>query len=257
MKVLVIGDYIEDRYIFCKSERLCPEAPVPVLKPFKAIQTPGGAGLVACQLVELIGKENVIGQYGSLSRKKRYFVGSHLAMRVDRDSLGIRGDYMLTVSNLLDEKIDAVIVSDYGKGAIASSLAQLIIDKTYHLDIPVFVDAKNAWHLYDQAFAFFPNEKEYEARFYHARHIIQKLGAKGCSVDGQIIPIEKPVEVRDTTGAGDIFLAAFVAHFLKLKEMNPAISEQLMLEQAAKQANRIASESVKHTGTFIVKKNYF
>jgi D-beta-D-heptose 7-phosphate kinase / D-beta-D-heptose 1-phosphate adenosyltransferase len=46
MKVLVIGDVIIDKYIYGTSERLSPEAPVPVVKYLSESKSFGGAGLV-------------------------------------------------------------------------------------------------------------------------------------------------------------------------------------------------------------------
>ena len=46
MKVLVIGDVIIDKYIYGTSERLSPEAPVPIVKHLREVETLGGAGLV-------------------------------------------------------------------------------------------------------------------------------------------------------------------------------------------------------------------
>ena len=46
MKVLVLGDVIIDKYIYGTSERLSPEAPVPVVKYRREVESLGGAGLV-------------------------------------------------------------------------------------------------------------------------------------------------------------------------------------------------------------------
>ncbi len=41
MKVLVIGDSCLDKFIYCNIERICPEAPVPVMNPIKLIENGG------------------------------------------------------------------------------------------------------------------------------------------------------------------------------------------------------------------------
>ena len=53
MKVLVLGDVIIDKYIYGTSERLSPEAPVPVVKHLHEVETLGGAGLVYKNLKSL------------------------------------------------------------------------------------------------------------------------------------------------------------------------------------------------------------
>ena len=50
IRVLLIGDFMIDKYIFGESVRMSPEAPVPLLNPKKVIQLPGGAVNVALNL---------------------------------------------------------------------------------------------------------------------------------------------------------------------------------------------------------------
>ena len=66
MKILVIGDSCLDEYIYCTTDRFCPDAPVPVLKPESYVSTEGMAGNVADNLralgveVDLISNANQI-----------------------------------------------------------------------------------------------------------------------------------------------------------------------------------------------------
>ena len=53
MKVLVLGDIIEDRYIYGTSTRISPEAPVPVVTFKEEKTTMGGAALVFDNLKSL------------------------------------------------------------------------------------------------------------------------------------------------------------------------------------------------------------
>ena len=50
IKVLLIGDFMLDNYIMGTSNRMSPEAPVPVVIPQENYSTPGGAGNVAINL---------------------------------------------------------------------------------------------------------------------------------------------------------------------------------------------------------------
>ena len=65
-KVLVIGDSCLDEYIYCTTNRFCPDAPVPILKPESFVSTLGMAGNVVDNLevldvdVELISNANKI-----------------------------------------------------------------------------------------------------------------------------------------------------------------------------------------------------
>ena len=53
IKVLLIGDFMADDYIFCSSTRMSPEAPVPVLQSYDKLMVPGGAGNVALNMSKL------------------------------------------------------------------------------------------------------------------------------------------------------------------------------------------------------------
>ena len=261
-KVLVLGDFISDVYRICKADRICPEAPVPVLTQIKPdYSTPGGMGLVVEQLKALIGEDNVFSIPGSISVKTRYFVGNHLVVRVDEDESDPcpKEYYDNIVKEISLTSPDILIISDYGKGGMDKSLTSKIMWYADKKHIPVFVDAKKNWVQYGGAFALFPNEFEWEGiGTCHAvpPHIIQKMGAEGCLVDGHALPLDKSYQVFDVTGAGDVFLAAFSAAFLnlpKIRHKNPDqdfTHEELV--HCAKYANKVAARSVEFVGTHIV-----
>lgn len=232
--VLVIGDYIEDAYVFGEATRLCPEAPVPVIVPTETRTSPGGAALVAEQLTAL-GTTTFL-SCGSLSRKERIYAGTHMLCRVDVDA------YQTNPPPIMPDGHTAVVVSDYGKGTFTWELARRVINSK----VTAFVDAKHHWEWFRGAYAAFPNEMEAQAvcpRDY--AHIVAKQGREGCLVDGQTVPPANGGAV-DVCGAGDIFLAGFVhAH---LKGFN--------LIDSARFANALAGESVRHLGTYVVPKEF-
>lgn len=249
-RVLVVGDLIIDQYVFGHATRLCPEGPVPVIVPTKYEDRTGGAGLVAQQLETLIGREHVNFLNGSTSKKQRIFADDRLICRVDKDqeihtsnvalaeNWAYRG--VIPMLHRTDKfRCDLLIISDYGKGAFTEESAKMILAAA---KVPVLVDAKNNFHWYRGAFAAFPNETEMIGIGIWTSNIIRKLGARGCSVNGQIVPLETEHPVRDTTGAGDIFLAAFAAKFLSTDD----------LVECAKFANRVAARSVEFVGTHVV-----
>jgi len=247
-KILCVGDYIEDFYVFGTATRLCPEAPVPVVVPHIERTTAGGVGLVANQLREL-GAE-VYEWRGSFSRKERTFCGSHLVSRVDRDALG----YMTEpFSERMLELCDAVVVSDYSKGAMTEELAEKIVVSGK----PMFVDAKHHWEWYSRSWRFmpakilymFPNEAEMEnipLSDVQNGNVVEKLGARGCKLGDFEIPATVS-EVVDVTGAGDIFIAAFV---FGITSCNLKATGSLQF------ANELAGESCRHRGTFVVGREF-
>src|SRR5574341_2265602 len=83
-RALLLGDHITDIYRFGHCPRLCPEGPVPVFVTERIEQKPGGASLVAANL-DSLGCV-VDSWYGTRSEKIRFFSGSHLLLREDKDA---------------------------------------------------------------------------------------------------------------------------------------------------------------------------
>ena len=61
IKVLLIGDFMIDHYVIGNSNRMSPEAPVPVVIPENEYFIPGGAGNVAMNLSKMGSKSNMYG----------------------------------------------------------------------------------------------------------------------------------------------------------------------------------------------------
>lgn len=255
MKILVLGDNIEDRYRHFTATRLCPEGPVPILTKTKEVySTSGGAGLVAAQLRALFSEQQVVFIPGSHSIKERIFADDRLMLRIDEDSINnshpaVQESHKDYLKRIHYPEYDAVVVGDYNKGALTKQEAKFLVSITDDVNIPLFVDAKNNFEWYLGAFAAFPNEKEV-APFAYFKNVIYKLGANGCNVEAVHIPTT-PRAVKDTTGAGDIFLAAFVYEYLKSNDNNPATEKQL-LQCCARFANEVAGISVEYVGTHVV-----
>jgi len=250
MKVLVLGDQITDTYRHFTATRLCPEGPVPVLtKTKETYATSGGAGLVVAQLVELFNDCRAVTFIpGSHSVKERIFADDRLMLRIDSDSENPIVPAYIFGHSL--EGYDAIVVSDYDKGAFIEPTANYLILKAAELKTPVFVDAKKNWKWYDGCFAAFPNEKELMDDSLLGHNVIRKMGEKGCYVNGVHIPTKERA-VRDVTGAGDCFIAAFVYEYLRMAREHPN-APQATLFNAARFANKVAGISVEHVGTHVV-----
>ena len=65
IKVLLIGDFMLDHYIIGTSNRVSPEAPVPVVIPEQDYFIPGGAGNVAMNLSLLGANITSVGCVGN------------------------------------------------------------------------------------------------------------------------------------------------------------------------------------------------
>lgn len=258
--VVVIGDAISDEYVFCRSERMCPEAPVPVLVPERTENRPGGAMNVVEQLRALGAHGN--GVYGvPISVKRRFMVGHQMMMRVDEDAQSTT-TFDAVVQGLSkyvfgESKIDAIILSDYAKGTLTPELCQYVIKFANENGIPVIVDPKgNDWTKYGGAWCICPNEAETAARtdetFFPYR--LFKRGAKGLYLQqfnaghSDHFPA-RAKHVFDVTGAGDTVVAVFAAAVATFAGQTAAGEE--IAKQAAEIANMAASWVVGEVGTTV------
>ncbi|MBL6592169.1 MAG: bifunctional hydroxymethylpyrimidine kinase/phosphomethylpyrimidine kinase [Flavobacteriaceae bacterium] len=144
LKVLLIGDFMVDSYIFGKSSRISPEAPVPVISSSKIEYFPGGAGNVAMNLNSLGAKVSCLGyigndKYGEILKrifrsegidykqlelselpttvKKRYFSNGKQILRIDTEKI-VDSWKPKFLNELKFQKYDAIILSDYNKGVL-------------------------------------------------------------------------------------------------------------------------------------------
>ncbi len=196
-RVLVIGDIILDQYIKGSVSRISPEAPVPVvLQDGKALYTPGGSANVANNLSSLGAKVILVGKIGSdtegkillkelkkrkiitngilVDRKmptalKTRIIASHQqVVRVDRERpTGAPTDLfdqrLLRFIRKHIGSVDAVIISDYGKGIITPVLLAEVCALALEKKKIITVDPKvEHFSYYNGVTAITPNKKEAE-----------------------------------------------------------------------------------------------
>jgi len=229
MKFLVIGETCSDRFCYGKSSRLCPEAPVPVFVPENGTSNLGMATNVFRNLKAIDNNLHNGSPYRNdmdlftneaEGHKTRYVdsQSNQMFLRVDTDSYPTCRDLPDNI-----EDYDAVIVSDYNKGFL----------RPYHLkEIGFrsklsFLDTKRDFNVdWSDNFSFIKiNEKEYEENGWkhRAENVLVTKAEKGCWYQDKDYPLNKPSEVRDVSGAGDTFLAAFSYSYTATKNLNTAI----------------------------------
>jgi D-glycero-beta-D-manno-heptose-7-phosphate kinase len=264
-KVVVLGDLMLDQFIWGTVERISPEAPVPVVKVSRESSHLGGSGNVVSNIralggvawpVGLVGEDpraervratlkdldvddaTVLAAPGRVTTVKTRIVAHHQqVVRFDReqdDPLedGVT-DRLIEAVRARCRAADALIVSDYEKGAITPRLLQVVLPETQARGIPVVVDPKPGhWKAYQPITAITPNQSEAarmagtrvrtEEDLLNAGNVIRDTlacrgvlltrGEKGMTLieDGQP-PYSIPAtarEVFDVTGAGDTVIAA-------------------------------------------------
>ena len=229
MKVLVIGDSCIDEFIYCDIERICPEAPVPVLKPTHKTENGGMASNVVANL-EALGCEIQLISNTNGIRKVRYVDSrsNQLVVRIDEHDYcdRISLDDLNYISQFSDE-YDAVIISDYCKGFLAEDDIKYICEECEN----VFIDTKKQLGDWVRGVDFIKiNELEHKKNFETLPNypeledkLIVTQGSKGCVYMGETFPVEE-VSVKDVSGAGDTFLSGLVVEYIKSKNIKKAIN---------------------------------
>lgn len=246
MRILVIGDSCIDEFIYCDIERICPEAPVPVLKPTKTKTNPGMASNVVANLKSL-GAEVDIVTNTNIIKKTRYVDNrsGQMVMRVDKDDrcgnfTEAYGRYYETAG------YDAMIISDYCKGFLTEKDIEAFTERA---TCPVFLDTKKQLGKWCENIDFIKiNEFEHKKNFERLPNypfildkMIVTIGSKGCKYKDEIFPVPE-VSVKDVSGAGDTFLAALVLSYLKTDDIKSAITF----------ANECATKVVQKRGVAII-----
>ncbi len=190
-RVLVAGDVMLDRYLFGGTSRISPEAPVPVVHVHTSDDRPGGAANVAVNLATLGARTTLLGVVGCDPEAELLrgllarggidcrFVESKGRPTITKTRVQSRGQQLIrldreepagggTDEGLADFFIgeldgsDVVVLSDYGKGALAE--VQRMIAACRERGLRVLIDPKGTdFDRYRGATLMTPNQAEFEA----------------------------------------------------------------------------------------------
>jgi len=192
-KILVIGDLILDYYLWGNSERISPEAPVPVVKISDETSIIGGAGNVINNLKALGAKVSLISVIGMCdtsnqiklllkdidvnikiliteknriaSKKTRIVSATQQVVRYDQENpIEISKDSQKKILASFIENIgnyDCILLSDYGKGVLTDYLTRELIKIANSNKVKVLVDPKGLnYSKYTGAYLLTPNKLE-------------------------------------------------------------------------------------------------
>ncbi|MDO5114988.1 MAG: bifunctional heptose 7-phosphate kinase/heptose 1-phosphate adenyltransferase [Synergistaceae bacterium] len=191
--VIVVGDFMLDRYLCGEVFRISPEAPVPVVKILEERLIAGGAGNVAANLAGLGVSSAVIGRAGNDSQGsallslplfkdidssgmcingqttvKTRILGSgrQQMLRLDQEDVKAPSDEEIAavlskISHSAESGVKLIIISDYGKGFCSPELCRKIIALARERSVNVWADPKKTdWECYRGAFIVTPNIRE-------------------------------------------------------------------------------------------------
>lgn len=294
--VLCVGDVMLDRFLYGRMERISPEAPVPVLLLDNRREMPGGAGNVASNILSLGGRAVLVGltgqdEAGATLRgaladraglqdatcasavrpticKTRFIAAHQQVVRVDEESrtrLATQEAQSLCAAiSAHMAQVQAVVVSDYGKGVCAPAVLEHLFAQARQFGVPVFVDPKSTdYSLYRGAACITPNARELAAASAmpvesevqveaaartvmeqaEAQAILATRSEKGMMLvrrNGPALSVPaRAREVFDVSGAGDTVIAT----------MALAVGSGMSFEQAMRVANAAAGVVVGKLGT--------
>ncbi|EAK9994614.1 D-glycero-beta-D-manno-heptose-7-phosphate kinase [Campylobacter lari] len=184
-KILVVGDFMVDHYIWCDCTRISPEAPVVVMKSQKEDKRLGGAGNVYANLKSLGAEVFALGLVGDdesgrflkenlnakllvekdrkTPLKSRVLSHSQQVLRLDdeNDFDTKLEDEIIKEYKKIAKDYDAIILSDYAKGTLTSKVTKALIEYANTLNLPILIDPKGSdFSKYQNATLLTPNKKE-------------------------------------------------------------------------------------------------
>lgn len=265
-RVLVIGDIIMDEYVWGNVSRISPEAPVPVVEVKSETRMLGGAANVIRNIAMLgatpilcgvIGKDRtgrrILGEIAQMdlisdgiitergrttSIKTRVVAHNQQVVRFDRESrTDLRPNSIRRILGFIEKNlnsVDAIVVSDYGKGVISAPLMKGLRQLVQDYSIVIAVDPKvGNFEYYYGVDVITPNHHEAgtfcrfevmdeETLVRAGRHMLRELdcrsvlitqGKEGMTLfenGGGITHIPTLAKkVYDVTGAGDTVIGTF------------------------------------------------
>ncbi len=299
-RVMVIGDLMVDEYIWGSVSRISPEAPVPVVSVTSESLRLGGAGNVVNNIYTLGGKVMLGGVVGNDDMGRKVLQDLH-KMGADVQGVAVEADWITTVKTriiahhqqvvrydrevvrvirpealkkiltALEERIhelDAVLISDYGKGVVCPELVEGVRSITLGAGKILTVDPKvKNISLFRNVTVITPNHHEAgqaTGRWIQteedlvsvgrqllgqlqAKSILITRGEKGMTLfqdTGDITHIPTMAkDVFDVTGAGDTVISV----------LTMALAVGADVKQAAALSNYAAGIVVGEVGTATLK----
>ncbi|MEJ5357713.1 MAG: D-glycero-beta-D-manno-heptose-7-phosphate kinase [Desulfobacterales bacterium] len=264
-RILVVGDLMLDEYLWGSVERISPEAPVPVVRLEDTESRPGGAANAARNLAALGAKVALAGVVGAdeegskliatldalgvernavlidpgrpTVRKSRVLAGGQQLLRIDREETESLSralwEEILARTAAVSDGVDAVLLSDYGKGVAVPELCAELASRARRRGAPAVADPKGRdFSKYAGFTLLTPNRAEAllaagvetkgdQALFSAGTRLVDTVGVEHilvtCGAEGMVLFSRgekprrfttRPRQVFDVSGAGDTAAAA-------------------------------------------------
>lgn len=245
--ILVIGESCEDVYIYTKSDRLSPEAPVPILKVIKEVKSGGMSLNVRNNLVSINRDAFVVVVTNNKKiTKSRYvdYKSNHTFIRIDDGEEFLDKFNINNIGSDMLNSTDLIIISDYNKGFLSD---RDIVD-ICKLNKKTILDTKRKLtrEILDAVTYVKLNEFEYDNNEgiigdEYLDKVIITMGGDGVLYNNIKYRQKENMSTIDVSGAGDTFTAAFGLKILETKDV----------EESIYFANEMSSLVVKKRGTSV------
>jgi D-beta-D-heptose 7-phosphate kinase/D-beta-D-heptose 1-phosphate adenosyltransferase len=298
--VLVIGDVMLDRHIYGKTDRVSPEAPVPIVSFDSEEWVLGAAANTAAHItsagVECFlafkgifeGGDNWSRFYNLCSDKNillrplrtqgaevmtvktRVWSHGQQICRIDEEDVSkpaenVENAWCEVITSVL-EKVSVVIFSDYDKGSLTDSFINKITAECHKRGIYTVLDPKRpSFPFLKNLDVVKPNRRELSSTNLTPEQCSVKLGncwlihtlaENGMSVyNNGNLKLHKPTvaeEVVDSCGCGDTVSATIGLSILFNDDLK--IGPVEMIQNAVVAANKAASFTIRHRGSYILTK---
>jgi bifunctional ADP-heptose synthase (sugar kinase/adenylyltransferase) len=239
--ILVIGDSCRDIFVYCEANRLCPDVPVPVVRILNQTESGGMAKNVQRNILSIKKNCDILTNNDWYNITKTRYIHeqtNHMFIRVDTEHCIKRIDV-----DKINFNYDIIVIADYNKGFLEKEDISFICSKHKC----VFLDTKKILGSWAEAAKFikinnfeYENSKKYITPILNEK-LIHTKGGEGCVFKDKMFPVKK-VEVKDSSGAGDSFMAGLVCKYSDTQDILLAIEF----------ANKCAEEVVQHRGVTII-----
>ncbi len=225
-RVLVVGDLMIDEYLWGETDRISPEAPVPVVDVKKTEFTLGGAGNVVNNLVALgatvvpagvigdgqdgdrllrcfdslgVQTSGIIRETGRFTTRKTRILAAHQhVLRIDRETRkAISAQTFERLKGFVRDHLphcDILLISDYGKGLLSKDFLAFLIEAAAGWNKKSVADPKGRdFSRYAGVFVLTPNQKEAAL-------------AAGMEISDEFRLLEAAGRILDTSGVQNLLI---------------------------------------------------
>jgi len=287
--ILIIGDVMLDEYIHVKVNKIANEAPIPVFNYFNKQYILGGCGNVYqnmklfnnnLYMISVVGNDNngwiiknmindndiIIDNNRKTTVKTRIVSDNKILLRYDSEDTSIINSnvekIIISKIDMIFDKIDIVVFSDYNKGVLTQNICQYIINKCNKYNKITIGDLKYNFNYFKYITLTKPNLLEatnytkktdlneihkYIVENIKCKYSIVTLGKEGISLyenNNLYTCIYSSEDIIDVTGAGDI-VTSVIGSLYKDNDMKKILNI----------ATFLGTISVKKIGTYCLNYN--